>query len=122
MINKKDKNADRLIRHKRVRKSVNGTSERPRLSVYRSANHIYAQVIDDIKGVTLVSSSTLVKEIAAKAEKVTKIEAAKLVGADVAKKAMAKGIEAVVFDRDGYIYTGTVEALADAAREVGLKF
>lgn len=122
MINKKDKNADRLIRHKRVRKSVNGTSERPRLSVYRSANHIYAQVIDDIKGVTLVSSSTLVKEIAAKAEKVTKIEAAKLVGADVAKKAMAKGIEAVVFDRGGYIYTGRVEALADAAREVGLKF
>ena len=122
MINKKDKNADRLIRHKRVRKSVNGTSERPRLSVYRSANHIYAQVIDDIKGVTLVSSSTLVKEIAAKADKVTKIEAAKLVGADVAKKAMAKGIEAVVFDRGGYTYTGRVEALADAAREVGLKF
>ena len=122
MINKKDKNADRLIRHKRVRKSVNGTSERPRLSVYRSANHIYAQVIDDIKGVTLVSSSTLVKEIAAKADKVTKIEAAKLVGADVAKKAMAKVIEAVVFDRGGYIYTGRVEALADAAREVGLKF
>lgn len=122
MINKKDKNADRLIRHKRVRKSVNGTSERPRLSVYRSENHIYAQVIDDVKGVTLVSSSTLVKEIAAQAEKVTKIEAAKLVGADVAKKAMAKGIESVVFDRGGYIYTGRVEALADAAREVGLKF
>ncbi|MGN0795455.1 MAG: 50S ribosomal protein L18 [Christensenellales bacterium] len=122
MINKKDKNADRLIRHKRVRKSVNGTSERPRLSVYRSENHIYAQVIDDVKGVTLVSSSTLVKEIAAQAEKITKIEAAKLVGADVAKKAMAKGIESVVFDRGGYIYTGRVEALADAAREVGLKF
>ncbi|MCI5819620.1 MAG: 50S ribosomal protein L18 [Acidaminococcus sp.] len=122
MINKKDKNADRLIRHKRVRKSVNGTSERPRLSVYRSANHIYAQIIDDVQGVTLVSSSTLVKEIAAKADKVTKIEAAKLVGADVAKKAIAKGIDTIVFDRGGYIYTGRVEALADAAREAGLKF
>ena len=122
MINKKDKNADRLIRHKRVRKSVSGTSERPRLSVYRSANHIYAQIIDDVQGVTLVSSSTLVKEIAAKADKVTKIEAAKLVGADVAKKAIAKGIDTIVFDRGGYIYTGRVEALADAAREAGLKF
>ena len=122
MINKKDKNADRLIRHKRVRKSVNGTSERPRLSVYRSANHIYAQIIDDVQGVTLVSSSTLVKEIAAKADKVTKIEATKLVGADVAKKAIAKGIDTIVFDRGGYIYTGRVEALADAAREAGLKF
>ena len=122
MINKKDKNADILIRHKRVRKSVNGTSERPRLSVYRSANHIYAQIIDDVQGVTLVSSSTLVKEIAAKADKVTKIEAAKLVGADVAKKAIAKGIDTIVFDRGGYIYTGRVEALADAAREAGLKF
>ena len=122
MINKKDNNADRLIRHKRVRKSVNGTSERPRLSVYRSANHIYAQIIDDVQGVTLVSSSTLVKEIAAKADKVTKIEAAKLVGADVAKKAIAKGIDTIVFDRGGYIYTGRVEALADAAREAGLKF
>ena len=122
MIKKKDKNADRLVRHTRVRKSVSGTSQRPRLNVYRSANHIYAQVIDDVLGVTLVASSTMEKEVAAKVAKVTKTEAAKIVGQDVAKKAIAKGIDSVVFDRGGYIYTGRVAALAEGAREGGLKF
>ena len=122
MIKKKDKNADRLVRHARVRKSVSGTSQRPRLNVYRSANHIYAQVIDDVLGVTLVASSTMEKEVAAKVAKVTKTEAAKIVGQDVAKKSIAKGIDSVVFDRGGYIYTGRVAALAEGAREGGLKF
>lgn len=122
MINRKDKNADRVIRHARVRKKVSGTAERPRLNVYRSTNHIYAQVIDDVKGVTLCSASTLEKDVAAQVASLTKKEAAKVVGEAVAKKALALGIKAVVFDRGGYVYTGRVEALADGARAAGLEF
>ncbi len=122
MISKKDKNQDRVIRHARVRKKVSGTAERPRLCVYRSTNHIYAQVIDDVKGATLCSASTLSKEVASRLADVTKTEASKLVGAAVAKKALELGIKQVVFDRGGYLYTGRVQALADGAREAGLEF
>ncbi len=122
MIKKIDKNQDRRARHERVRKKVSGTAEMPRLCVYRSTNHIYAQVIDDVKGHTLCAASTLEKDVAAKAADVTKTEAAKLVGAAVASKALALGIKQVVFDRGGYLYTGRVQALADGAREAGLEF
>ncbi len=122
MITKIDKNAERKRRHVRVRKSVTGTAERPRLSVYRSTNHIYAQLIDDAKGVTLVSASTLEKSVKAEIAGKTKREAAKIVGKIVGDRAKAKGIEAVVFDRGGYLYTGRVQSLADGAREAGLKF
>lgn len=120
MINKQNKNQVRVKRHLRVRNKVSGTSECPRLNVYRSTNHIYAQVIDDVAGVTLAASSTIAKDIDVKGK--TKTEAATLVGAAVAQKAKAKGIENVVFDRGGYLYTGRVKALADGAREAGLKF
>ena len=122
MIKKIDKNQDRVIRHARVRKKVSGTAERPRLSVYRSTNPIYAQIIDDVKGHTLCAASTVEKEIAAKTAEMTKTEAAKTVGATVAAKALALGIKEVVFDRGGYLYTGRVQALADGAREAGLEF
>ena len=122
MISKKDKNQDRVIRHARVRKKISGTAERPRLCVYRSANHIYAQVIDDVKGNTLCSASTMSKDVAAQIAQATKTEASKIVGAAVAKKALDLGIKQVVFDRGGYIYTGSVQALADGAREAGLEF
>ncbi len=122
MISKIDKNADRLKRHQRVRNKVSGTAERPRLSVFRSLNHIYAQVIDDVKGNTLVSCSTLDKQVAEMVKDLTKKEAAKVVGQEVAKRALEKGITEVVFDRGGYIYTGRVESVADGAREAGLKF
>ncbi len=122
MITKKDKNADRIIRHARVRKKVSGTAQRPRLSVYRSTNHIYAQIIDDVKGNTLCAASTLEKDIAAQVAEVTKSEAAKIVGATIAQKALALGVKEVVFDRGGYLYTGRVEALANGAREAGLEF
>ena len=122
MISKIDKNADRIKRHARVRAKISGTPERPRLSVYRSLVHIYAQIIDDVAGNTLVAASTVEKDIAKLVEGKSKSEAAKIVGAEVAKKALAKGIETVVFDRGGYIYTGRVSSLADGAREAGLKF
>ena len=122
MITKIDKNADRLQRHARVRKKISGTAEKPRLAVYRSLSHIYAQVIDDVKGATIVAASTVEKEIAAAVSGKTKTEAAKIVGAEVAKRAIAKGVETVVFDRGGYIYIGRVSAVADGAREAGLKF
>ena len=122
MISKKDKNQDRVIRHAIVRKKISGTAERPRLCVYRSANHIYAQVIDDVKGNTLCSASTMSKDVAAQIAQATKTEASKIVGAAVAKKALDLGIKQVVFDRGGYIYTGRVQALADGAREAGLEF
>jgi len=122
MITKIDKNADRLQRHARVRKKISGTAEKPRLAVYRSLSHIYAQVIDDVKGATIVAASTVEKEIAAAVSGKTKTEAAKIVGAEIAKRAIAKGVETVVFDRGGYIYTGRVSAVADGAREAGLKF
>ena len=122
MINKIDKNEERLRRHTRVRKKISGTSETPRMSVYRSLNHIYVQVIDDVKGVTLCSASTMEKGIREQLAGKTKTEAAKLVGATAGERAKEKGIEAVVFDRGGYLYTGRVKAVADGAREAGLKF
>ena len=122
MITVNDKNKDRVIRHKRVRKHLSGTSERPRLNVYKSLNHIYAQIIDDEKGVTLVSCSTLDKEISSKLDSLTKTEAAKLVGETIGKRAVEKKIKEVVFDRGGYLYTGSVQAVADGARSAGLKF
>ena len=122
MISKIDKNADRLKRHERVRNKVSGTPERPRLSVYRSLNHIYAQIIDDVAGKTLVSCSTMDKTLADTFKDLTKTEAAKVVGQEVAKRALEKGITEVVFDRGGYIYMGRVQSVADGAREAGLKF
>lgn len=122
MIIKKDKNVDRIARHKRVRAKISGTTERPRLNVYRSLNGIYAQIIDDTKGTTLVSSSTVDKELVKKVAKLSKTEQAKLVGKDVAEKALKQKITEVVFDRGGYLYIGRVKALAESAREAGLKF
>jgi large subunit ribosomal protein L18 len=120
MISKLDKNADRLIRHERVRKHIFGTELKPRLNVYRSTNYIYAQIIDDVEGKTLVSSSSLV--LAKSLQGKNKCEASKEVGKDIAKKALEAGITEVVFDRGGYIYTGRVAKLAEGAREAGLKF
>ncbi len=122
MITVRDKNKDRVVRHKRVRKNLNGTSERPRLSVYRSLSNIYAQIIDDSKGITLVSASTLDKEVADAIKGKTKTEAARIVGETVGKRAVQKKITEVVFDRGGYLYTGRVQAVADGARASGLKF
>lgn len=122
MISKIDKNKDRLKRHERVRNKVSGTAVRPRLSVYRSLNHIYAQIIDDVAGKTLASCSTLDKKVAEAVKDASKQEAAKIVGQELAKRALAAKIEEVVFDRGGYIYTGRVKSLADGAREAGLKF
>lgn len=122
MINKVDKNAIRKARHLRVRNKISGTAERPRLNVFRSTNQIYAQIIDDVKGVTLVNASTMSKDLKKDIEGKTKKEAAKVVGMAIGKKALAGGIEQVVFDRGGYIYMGRVEQLAEGAREAGLKF
>ena len=122
MISKLDKNADRLQRHARVRKKVFGTSERPRFNVYRSLNHIYVQVIDDVKGVTLSSASTMEKAVKEQIKDMNKTDAAKVVGMTAAKKALEAGVSEVVFDRGGYIYTGRVKSVADGAREAGLKF
>ncbi|MBE7076013.1 MAG: 50S ribosomal protein L18 [Clostridiales bacterium] len=122
MITVKDKNKDRVVRHARVRKTIVGTSQRPRLNVYRSLSNIYAQIIDDSKGVTLASASTLDKEVAGLIKGKSKTEAAKIVGEVVGKRAMAKKISEVVFDRGGYLYTGRVQAVADGARASGLKF
>ena len=118
MISKPDKNKIRQRRHMRVRGKISGTAERPRLSVYRSNKNIYAQLIDDVKGVTLVSASTNDSEVSGK----TKTEHASGVGALIAKRANEKNITEVVFDRGGYLYHGRVQALAEAARENGLKF
>ncbi len=122
MINKIDKNSERQVRHKRVRTKVSGTAERPRLCVYRSLSQIYAQIIDDKAGVTLVSCSTLDKDVKALCQGKTKSEQAKIVGQTIAKRALDKKISEVVFDRGGYIYIGRVQALADGAREAGLSF
>ena len=119
MINKKNKNEARIKRHRRVRKNISGTAERPRLNVFRSLNHIYAQIIDDTKGITLVSASSMDKEFN---QYGGNCEAAKAVGKAVAAKALEKGIKAVVFDRGGYVYHGRVAALAEGAREGGLEF
>ncbi|WP_066072346.1 50S ribosomal protein L18 [Neobacillus soli] len=120
MITKLDKNATRKKRHARVRAKLSGTSARPRLNVFRSNKHIYAQVIDDINGVTLASASTLDKEFTL--ETSSNFEAAQKVGELVAKRAVEKGITSIVFDRGGYLYHGRIQALADAARENGLQF
>ena len=122
MINLKNKNTERVKRHARVRNKISGTAERPRLCVYRSLTKIYAQIIDDVNGVTLASASTLEKDLAKALEGKTKTEQAKVIGETVAKRALEKKIETVVFDRSGYVYTGRVEALANGAREAGLKF
>ncbi len=119
MVNRKDRNAARLKRHQRVRKNISGTAERPRLNVFRSLNNIYAQIIDDVKGVTLVSASSLDKEFESYGGNV---EAAKAVGKAAAEKAVAAGIKTIVFDRGGYLYHGRVAALAEGAREGGLEF
>ena len=119
MVNKPDSNKARLIRHRRVRGKISGTAARPRLSVFRSAKHIYAQIIDDVNGVTIVAASSMDKEFEGLG---SNKEAAKKVGEAVAKKALDKGVEEVVFDRSGYIYHGRIQALADGAREGGLKF
>lgn len=119
MINKQARSESRELRHKRVRTKISGTAERPRLSVFRSNTGIYVQIIDDVAAKTLVSASTLDKEVKTKA---SNIEAAKEVGTLVAKRAIKAGIKAVVFDRGGYIYHGKVKALAEAAREAGLEF
>lgn len=117
-----DSRAARARRHRRIRARLSGTAERPRLNVFRSLNNIYAQVIDDVAGRTLVSSSTLDADVKAQGDGKTKSDLAVLVGTVVATKAQAAGIEAVVFDRGGYLYHGRVKALADAARAAGLRF
>ena len=122
MINKTDNNQERLVRHKSVRGKVFGTSARPRLSVYRSLSQIYAQIIDDEKKITICSASTLDPEVKALIEGKSKTEKAKIVGETIAKRALKNKIKEVVFDRGGYIYIGRVQALADGAREAGLKF
>ena len=122
MINKIDKNEERLKRHARVRRKISGTAETPRMCVFRSLNHIYVQIIDDVKGVTLCAASTVEKDVKGKIANLNKTDAAKLVGKTVAEKAKKLGIKSVVFDRGGYIYTGRVQALADGAREAGLNF
>lgn len=120
MITKLDKNAVRKKRHARVRAKLSGTSTRPRLNVFRSNKHIYAQIIDDMNGVTLASASTLDKDF--NLESSSNVEAAQKVGELVAKRAVEKGITDVIFDRGGYLYHGRIQALADAARENGLQF
>lgn len=120
MITKLDKNASRKKRHARVRAKLSGTSARPRLNVFRSNKHIYAQVIDDLNGVTIASASSLDKEFSL--ESTNNVDAAQMIGELVAKRAVEKGITAVVFDRGGYLYHGRVQALADAARKNGLQF
>ena len=119
MVSKTDRKLERARRHARVRTKVSGTAERPRLCVYRSNTNIYAQIIDDVAGKTLVAASTLDKEIKTKK---SNVEAAKEVGALIAKKAAAKNIKTVVYDRGGYIFHGVVKSLAEAAREGGLEF
>lgn len=122
MINKKDRNTIRAKRHYRIRKDINGTTERPRLCVYRSLKNIYAQVIDDVNGVTLAAASTMEKEIMDAVKGKNGVETAAIVGKIVGERAVNKGIKTVVFDRGGYVYTGRVASLADGAREAGLDF
>ena len=119
MIKRPDTRGQRIKRHKRVRGKISGTAERPRLSVFRSESNIYAQIIDDVAGNTLVAASSVEKAFEGNGGN---IEAAKKVGAMIAERALAKGIEEVVFDRGGYVYHGRVKALAEGAREGGLKF
>ena len=122
MIKKQSRVEVRVKKHMKVRNRLSGTTERPRLAVFRSNNHMYAQIIDDTVGKTLVSASTLDKDVKAECEKTNNVEAAAVVGKVVAKKALEKGITTVVYDRGGFIYEGKVKALAEAAREAGLEF
>lgn len=122
MVSKKSRDEARRKRHYRLRNKISGTTERPRLAVFRSNKHIYAQIIDDMVGNTLVAASTMEEDVRGKIAKTSDIEAAKAVGEAVARKALDKGINSVVFDRGGYIYHGKVKALAEAAREAGLQF
>ncbi len=122
MVSKQSRSEVRRKKHYRLRNRFAGTAERPRLAVFRSNNHMYAQIIDDSVGHTLAAASTLEKEIKAELENTDTVEAAAYVGTVIAKRAMEKGIKEVVFDRGGFIYQGKVQALADAAREAGLEF
>ena len=122
MVGKESRQEIRAKKHLKIRNRFNGTAERPRLAVFRSNNHVYAQVIDDEAGKTLVSASTLEKDIKAELKNTDNVDAAAYIGDVVAKRAIEKGIKTVVFDRAGYIYHGKVEALADAARKAGLEF
>ena len=122
MINKKSKSEIRVNKHRKLRNRFSGTAERPRLAVFRSNNHMYAQIIDDTVGNTLVSASTLDKDVKAEIEKTNNVDAAAYLGKVIAKKAVEKGINTVVFDRGGFIYQGKIKALAEAAREAGLEF
>lgn len=122
MISKVSRTKVRVNKHRKLRNRFSGTAQRPRLAVFRSNNHMYAQIIDDTVGNTLVSASTLQKEVKAEIEKTNNVDAAAYLGTVIAKKALEKGITTVVFDRGGFIYQGKVKALADAAREAGLEF
>ena len=122
MVKKESRQKVRVKKHSRIRNRISGTAERPRLAVFRSNNHMYAQIIDDTVGNTLVSASTLEKDVKAELKKTNDVEAAAYLGTVIAKKALEKGINTVVFDRGGFIYQGKIAALADAAREAGLEF
>ena len=122
MVKKVSRKEVRAKKHMRIRNRFSGTAERPRLAVFRSNNHMYAQIIDDTVGNTLVSASTLEKEVKSELEKTNNVEAAAYLGTVIAKRAVEKGIKEVVFDRGGFIYQGKIQALADAAREAGLEF
>ena len=122
MVNKKSRQEVRVKKHMKIRNRFSGTAQRPRLAVFRSNNHMYAQIIDDTVGNTLVAASTLEKEVKAELEKTNNVDAAAYLGTVIAKRAIEKGINTVVFDRGGFIYQGKIAALADAAREAGLEF
>jgi large subunit ribosomal protein L18 len=122
MVSKKSRAEIRAKKHRRLRNHISGTAERPRLAVFRSNNHMYAQIIDDTVGNTLVAASTLQKDVKAELEKTNNVAAAAYLGTVIAKKALEKGITTVIFDRGGFIYQGKIKALADAAREAGLEF
>ena len=122
MVSKESRQKVRVKKHRRMRNHLSGTAQRPRLAVFRSNNHMYAQIIDDTVGNTLVAASTLEKEIKAELEKTNNVDAAAYLGTVIAKRAVEKGIKTVVFDRGGFIYQGKIAALADAAREAGLEF
>ena len=122
MVSKKSRNEVRVNKHRKLRNRFSGTAERPRLAVFRSNNHMYAQIIDDTVGKTLVSASTVQKEVKAELEKTNNVDAAAYLGTVIAKRAIEAGINTVVFDRGGFIFQGKIKALADAAREAGLEF
>ena len=122
MVSKKSRSEVRVNKHRKLRNRFSGTAERPRLAVFRSNNHMYAQIIDDTVGKTLVSASTVQKEVKAELEKTNNVDAAAYLGTVIAKRAIEKGITEVVFDRGGFLYHGKIEALAEAAREAGLVF